>query len=546
MADAPLPTHFPISADVEGFWAWEKGHFPRPATPLTQDLLYRAIADGFSAAMREWTCPFGIALRAINYYGFMTLTPFDLGSEAKEERSARYQQILGEVLPRMGDLWEQAWLPSMLPGLDKGRTTDYAALSNEELLHTLDDMMQEFRARWTIHGYVNFVVISASWFADFYNDTFAPEDPTEPYLLLQGFPTRSLDAGRSLWRLSRSIKNSPALMRVFEEREPAQMVAYLEGSEQDGAFLQEFHAYLDEFGWRSDAFELADPTWREQPLIPLNTLQGYIALGDDADPEVRFQEAVRTRERLLAQARQRLADNPQKLARFNELYDMARHNLVLTDDHNFYIDQVGDAITRLPILELGRRLVHQGALADANDVFLLYLVEIRAGLDGAHQQSLVAQRHADMAAWAKIIPPAVIGEMPPPSDDPWEEAILRKMLGVPPEPSSDPNVITGTGASLGTVQGRAKVVRALSEASKVQAGDILVCELTMPPWTPLFSTVSAVVTDTGGILSHSAIIAREYRIPCVVGTDVGTAVIKDGMLLTVDGSRGMVRIDARV
>ena len=67
----------------------------------------------------------------------------------------------------------------------------------------------------------------------------------------------------------------------------------------------------------------------------------------------------------------------------------------------------------------------------------------------------------------------------------------------------------------------------------------------MPPWTPLFSTVSAVVSDTGGILSHSAVVSREYRLPCVVGTIVGTSVIKDGMLLTVDGSKGIVRIDSR-
>jgi pyruvate,water dikinase len=324
------------------------------------------------------------------------------------------------------------------------------------------------------------------------------------------------------------------------------LVSHLERSEEGRNFLGEFRAYLDEFGWRSDAFELADPTWRENPLIPLNTLQGYIALGEDADPDVRFQEAVRTRERLLAQTRERLAADPERLARFNELYDMGRHNLMLTDDHNYYIDQVGDSILRPPLLEIGRRLVRQGSLADANDVFLLYLAEIRAGLAGADQQVLAAQRKAEMDEWSRIIPPPTIGEPPPPSDDPWEEAVLRKMLGVPPEPSRDPDVITGTGASPGTVQGQAKVVHDLSEASKVQPGDILVCEMTMPAWTPLFSTVSAVVAVTGGVLSHSAIVAREYRIPCVVGTAIGTSVIRDGMLLTVDGSRGIVRIDSRV
>jgi hypothetical protein len=168
---------------------------------------------------------------------------------------------------------------------------------------------------------------------------------------------------------------------MFEAQNPAEWVSHLERLQEGRHFLGEFRGYLDEFGWRSDAFELADPTWRENPRIPLNTLQGYISLSVEADPDVRFQEAIRTRERLLAQTRQRLAGDPGKLARFNELYEMARHYLVLTEDHNFHINQMGDSVLRLPLLELGRRLVCQGALADQHDVFLLYLVEIRVWVD---------------------------------------------------------------------------------------------------------------------------------------------------------------------
>jgi rifampicin phosphotransferase len=168
---------------------------------------------------------------------------------------------------------------------------------------------------------------------------------------------------------------------MFYAQNPAEWVSHLERLQEGRHFLGEFRGYLDEFGWRSDAFELADPTWRENPRIPLNTLQGYISLSVEADPDVRFQEAIRTRERLLAQTRQRLAGDPGKLARFNELYEMARHYLVLTEDHNFYINQMGDSVLRLPLLELGRRLVCQGALADQHDVFLLYLIEIRVWVD---------------------------------------------------------------------------------------------------------------------------------------------------------------------
>ena len=150
-----------------------------------------------------------------------------------------------------------------------------------------------------------------------------------------------------------------------------------------------------------------------------------------------------------------------------------------------------------------------------------------------------------MERWSKVLPPPVIGEPPPPSDDPYGEAIIGKMFGIPPEPSRVPYVITGIAASPGLVQGRDKVVRTLAEASKIEAGDILVCEMTMPPWTPLSHTDSAMVADTGGVLSHCVMVSREYQMPCVVGTVVGISVIRDGMQLTVDVSKGIMRIDSR-
>jgi phosphoenolpyruvate synthase/pyruvate phosphate dikinase len=113
----------------------------------------------------------------------------------------------------------------------------------------------------------------------------------------------------------------------------------------------------------------------------------------------------------------------------------------------------------------------------------------------------------------------------------------------PPVPQEQTaTVIRGTPASAGTARGRARVARTLEEASSVTPGQILVCEMTLPAWSVLFATISAVVTDTGGILSHSATVAREYGIPAVVGTTVGTTTIKDGTLLEVNGTTGEVRI----
>ena len=94
------------------------------------------------------------------------------------------------------------------------------------------------------------------------------------------------------------------------------------------------------------------------------------------------------------------------------------------------------------------------------------------------------------------------------------------------------------------VRGVARVIKDLSDSVRLQKGEILVCATTAPPWTPLFAVAAGVVTDSGGILSHSAICAREYAIPCVVATQIGTAVIKDGATITVDGGKGTVEIES--
>ena len=180
-------------------------------------------------------------------------------------------------------------------------------------------------------------------------------------------------------------------------------------------------------------------------------------------------------------------------------------------------------------------------------MFFLYKDELRDTLANAtDRKATIQQRRTAMDEASRIVPPFHLGAPTPNTDDPFFIAIVDKMLGLlPVEPSTDPDVITGVAASPGTAQGTAKVVKSLVEASKLQQGDIMVCEMTVPTWVPLFATVKAIVADSGGILSHCAIVAREFHLPAVVGTRVGTEAIKDGMTITVDGTKGMVRIDAR-
>jgi pyruvate,water dikinase len=119
---------------------------------------------------------------------------------------------------------------------------------------------------------------------------------------------------------------------------------------------------------------------------------------------------------------------------------------------------------------------------------------------------------------------------------------LRKFFGAPPVATDERAVIRGNPGSPGKVAGCVRVVRSLAGAGKLQPGDVLVVETTAPPWTPLFATAAAVVSDTGGILSHCAVVAREYGIPAVVGTGNATSLLVDGQLIEVDGDAGTIRI----
>ena len=243
-----------------GFWQWDKMHCPRPQTPITQELFLTAVSKGFSTGMDEFASPVGMQYKVVNYFGYMNIFPLPLGSESMDDRIARHQGIMHDILPRIGDLWENEWLPSILPGIEEAQTTDYGALSDDQLFETLHRMIEEFTDRYVVHGKINYVTMSASMYADFYNEQFSPSDPTEPYSTLQGFPTRSVDAGRGLWRLGRTIKNNSVLRQAFESVETDKLVSHLEGSEVGRALLGDFRAYLDEFGWRSDVFELSDKT----------------------------------------------------------------------------------------------------------------------------------------------------------------------------------------------------------------------------------------------------------------------------------------------
>jgi phosphohistidine swiveling domain-containing protein len=216
--------------------------------------------------------------------------------------------------------------------------------------------------------------------------------------------------------------------------------------------------------------------------------------------------------------------------------DLATRMMPLTPDHHFYFDQGTFARLRLVILAIGRRLVKEGLLDDPEDIMFLEYDQLRAYVanpksasnpDGYDGQKVITEARQ---AWQYDEPYHTLWGWP----QRWE----RAKAGAD-QPKDE---VHGLPAAAGLVEGLARVVRGPEEFDQVKKGEIMVCIMTNPAWVVVFSKIAAVVTDTGGVLAHTAVVAREFGIPAVVGTGDATYRIQTGDRVRVDGSTGVVEI----
>lgn len=548
----PTPPDFPVTWEQPGderlFWTHDRMHFPNPITPLADSFLRVSIEDGFGAAFARYDIPASMQARRINTYHYESLVPAQLPPAELAARGKRTEEQVGAVMGRLGAAWRGEWLPTIKHHLAAWERRDLRAATLPELRAALDETMARHRELWKLHFQIVIPMnLSKSIFQDLYRDLFEDDDPFSAHRLLQGLDNETLRANRELWQLSRQALAVPAVRRMLVERPSGEVVDALAGSSEGRAFLVALRAYLDEHGRRgSDFFDFDRPSWIEDPTPVIDNLKGYVT-STAYDPEAQEAALAAERERLIAAARARLQGYPQQVqGQFAHLLQAAQEGGVLSEDHGYYIDWQGAYWVRMVVLECGRRLAEGGAIAAPDDIFLLTFEEARddlAALPGGDHRALVAERAAEMARFRGVSPPPVLGTPPPgaPPDDPVNRAMGR-FFGGPPPANQEPGSVRGNAGSPGKVTGRAVVIRSLAEAGRLREGDILIAETTAPPWTPLFATAAAIVTDTGGILSHSAVVAREYRIPAVVGTGVATRLIRDGQLVEVDGDAGLVRI----
>jgi pyruvate,water dikinase len=210
----------------------------------------------------------------------------------------------------------------------------------------------------------------------------------------------------------------------------------------------------------------------------------------------------------------------------------------MTETHNYWIDRHAQSSLRRFVMRVGHRLAAEGVLADGADILYLHRDEIPAiARRPTDRRAIVDERRAATAHWRTIRPPRAVGK---PADASTSDDVDR--FDGARYTSTEPDELRGTGASAGTVRGTARLTLTQADFGAVQAGDIIVCPSSNPSWVPLFAIAGGLITDTGGVLSHAAVVAREFALPAVVGTGDATQKIADGRLVEIDGTSGIVRL----
>jgi len=497
----------------EAPWVGDRMHFPGPTVQLAQHLV-----GGFQEQVLSAPTLFA------NGYQF-SIPP-------------TIPAVPDEVLREGLQIWHNSYAPRIRDLCTRIRTTDFDAMTGPELAASMERFAAEVLEglRLTLVVVRQFMQPTFAML-QFLEENLGSDGPILAGMLLQGFKNATAASGAGIDHLAALAGKSPELARALKEGQGANFRSLKGGAE----FESELATFLEEFGWRAEAWNtLHVPTWAEEPSALLALVGRYLTEAGTA-PETAGKRSSDQRAAALADVEARLTDAQR--ATFRQLLEVALAHVAVSEDRaRWQLSMIGTM--RLPALALGRKLAAAGLLDQAKDVFHLSWDEAqRAATDpGAWVREAATAGRADFERWEHLVPPPFLGAIPDPAQMPPDMLPMARHFFGLGMPSITNGVIQGVGASRGTVVGRARVIRHLDESDRLEAGDILVCVTTAPPWTALFAIAGAVVTDTGGVMSHSGICAREFAIPCVVATQVGTHAIPDGATITVDGEAGTVTI----
>src|ERR687883_1513060 len=497
-------------------WLPDPSHYPEQMTPLSATVWFASMGRGLHEAMRELAGPFG---------GFETRTELGWAYEGQLEPDWKHEPaVLREAALTLAERSERELRPRV-----EALTREQEAMRPEEpppaeAATLLDRLLEIVREQWTIHF---LVVVPAQIAMELLHDRcvqlLGDDDPLAPYRLLEGLPNESTIADRELTRLAERAREL-RVDRLVREHAPGDALVRLPQVQDGRRFLHQLDAYLLRYGGRARWHELSLPREAESPQLTLESIRLLLEA-----PQRPTSQVGAERERFEAET---LARAPE----LREVLEPVKAAAPLKETHTYFIDYPALLATREALVGFGRRLAAEGALAAPGDVWMLSAAELReAVLEWRPLHELVAARRDELSRGRREGPRPFLGDPPAEQE---RHVVLEKFYG--PGGDGAGAAVRGVGASPGVAEGRARLVSGPSDFGRVEPGDVLVATTTTPAWTPLFPSLAALVTATGGILSHAAVVAREYRLPAVVGATNALDGLPDGARVRVDGSTGVV------
>lgn len=543
MTSVDASTESPFEPPGPGTWMLDPIHFPRPVTRYWAE----THPDPFGRGTADFMRFFGLLLGGLKtaYVNGFCFNQIEPAPEAEiPERIGRAEVVLRDRLWReqITD-WDERRKPASIAAHRAVQAVDPDALSDDALAVYLVQCRDHHAAMVFQHMSLTgsaviptalFVLQAAEW---------SGRPPSELVALTAGSAPVSAGGSDELEQLLGALRSQPAALKLLESDEDAGKVfAALRSSPDVGEAVS---SYLDLVGFRPlDGFDISERGALEMPDALLRSIRGAVARP--------AREASGVEDRI-ADVRRSVPDEHK--GEFDDLLAEARASHHLRDERGVYSDVWASGLMRRAALAAGRRVAGRGRIHEPEhmvDAGVEEMCSLVTGSGGPSADELAARAQYRATHSAKEAPP-VLGTPPEPPPDPsgLPPAVGRLMMAMgmgmgmmfgSSELEHDEQLLRGLAASPGVYEGPARIVSGPEEFGRIVQGDVLVTQATSEAFNILLPLLGAIVTDSGGLLSHSAIVAREYGIPGVVGTRDATGRIADGAKVRVDGNSGEVAV----
>lgn len=529
-----------------GPWEIDAVHFPRPVTRYWMETHPAALTRGFS----EFTAYYGMMLDTLAYAyvnGFAYTQPTPVAPDQAPERFARAAEVFERKLWRdQLREWDETFKPDSIRTHKELQAVQADALSDEELIAYLTRCRDHHREMMYQHMRFSGAAMVALGDLLAHAVEWTGVPPAELLSVMRGASPVSAGAFGELTRMVAAIQADPAAMALMaSDGDPGATLEQLRT--MPGETGEAVADYLELTGYRLlDGFDISGRYALELPGALLRAIRASVESSGEHGSEFDLEGKV-------AEIRDKVPDEHR--AEFDEMLGEARLMYRIRDERGVFSDIWASGIMRRAALAGGRRLAERGRIRDPEHIVDASFDEMCALLAGADQPSAeeLGQRHAWRTSHTAKDAPHHLGPPAPPPPDPsgLPPAAARMMratgftmqsMFAPSQAPHEERLLRGLGASGGIYEGPARRVAGPAEFDRIVRGDVLVTESTSEAFNILLPLLGAIVTDSGGLLSHPAIVAREYGIPGVVGTRSATDQIGDGVRVRVNGDGGEVVI----